>query len=189
MSHPISGRSIGSARRLAYLCDVGGQEEEAITHYETAIRAGRQLGDVRHSDLGTMLNNVALIYRRSGRQKAAEPCYLDALELYEKHLGPEHPDVAAVLNNLGVFYTGEGRLEEAEQMHERALAIRRKANPTGIPQSRSRTAILRSFTMRVATSRAPQNFTGSRSGNGRMEKDHRKITKLWPQIMPIFCGR
>ena len=28
------------ARRLAYLCDVGGQEEEAITHYETAIRAG-----------------------------------------------------------------------------------------------------------------------------------------------------
>ena len=121
------------ARRLAYLCDVGEQEEEAITHYETAIRAGRQLGNVRHSDLGTMLNNVALIYRRSGRQKAAEPCYLDALELYEKHLGPEHPDVAAVLNNLGVFYTGEGRLEEAEQMHQRALAIRRKANPKGHP--------------------------------------------------------
>ena len=121
------------ARRLAYLCDVGGQEEEAITHYETAIRAGRQLANVRHSDLGTMLNNLALIYRRSGRQKAAEPCYLHALELYEKHLGPEHPDVAAVLNNLGVFYTGEGRLEEAEQMHQRALAIRRKANPKGHP--------------------------------------------------------
>ena len=63
------------ARRLAYLCDVDGQEEEAITHYETAIRAGRQLGNVRHTDLGTMLNNVALIYRRSGRQKAAEPCW------------------------------------------------------------------------------------------------------------------
>jgi len=121
------------ARRLAYLCDVGDQEEEAITHYETAIRAGRQLGNVRHSDLGTMLNNVALIYRRSGRQKAAEPCYLNALELYEQHLGRDHPDVAAVLNNLGVFYTGEGRLEEAEQMHQRALAIRRKANPKGHP--------------------------------------------------------
>ena len=37
-----------------------------------------------------MLNNVALIYRKTGRQKAAEPYYLHALEIYEKHLGPEH---------------------------------------------------------------------------------------------------
>ena len=47
-----------------------------------------------------MLNNVALIYRKTGRQKAAEPYYLHALEIYEKQLGPEHPDVASVLNNL-----------------------------------------------------------------------------------------
>src|SRR4030095_11065900 len=59
------------ARRLAYLCDVGEREAEAITYYETAIRAGGQLKNVRHSDLGKMLNNVALIYRRSGREKAA----------------------------------------------------------------------------------------------------------------------
>ena len=98
-----------------------------------------------HTDLGTMLNNVALIYRRSGRQKAAEPYYLHALELYEKQLGPEHPDVAAVLNNLGVFYTNEGRFEEAEQTHQRALAIRRKANPNGhsdIAQSNCNLAVV-----------------------------------------------
>ncbi len=92
-----------------------------------------------------MLNNVALIYRRSGRQKAAEPYYKHALELYEKQLGPEHPDVAAVLNNLGVFYTNEGRLEEAELMHQRALAIRRKAGPKGsadIAQSNCNLAVV-----------------------------------------------
>ncbi len=44
-----------------------------------------------------MLNNVALIFRKSGRQKAAEPYYLHALEIYEKQLGPEHADVASVL--------------------------------------------------------------------------------------------
>jgi len=143
---PIELRAIYRlARRLAYLCDVGGREEEAITHYERAIQAGGQLGNVFHSDLGTMLNNVALIYRRSGRQKAAEPYYLHALELYEKQLGPEHGDVAAVLNNLGVFYTSEGRLEEAEQMHRRALAIRRRANPNGhsdIAQSNCNLAVV-----------------------------------------------
>ncbi len=133
------------ARRLAYLCDVGGREEEAIKHYERAIQAGSGLGSVPHSDLGTMLNNVALIYRRSGQAKAAEPYYLQALALYEKELGPEHADVAAVLNNLGVFYTSEKRLEEAEQMHQRALAIRRKANPKGhsdIAQSKCNLAVV-----------------------------------------------
>ena len=97
------------ARRLAYLCDVLGEQEAAVGYYETAIRAGGQLPAVSYSDLGTLLNNVALIYRKSGRQKAAEPYYLHALELYEKQLGPDHPDVAAVLNNLGVFYTNERR--------------------------------------------------------------------------------
>ena len=71
-----------------------------------------------------MLNNVALILRKSGRQKAAEPCYLRALEIYEKQLGPDHADVASVLNNLAVFYTNERRYTEAEKLHLRALAIR-----------------------------------------------------------------
>lgn len=119
------------ARRLAYLCDLLGQCEEAIEFYEAAIQAGGQLETIPHTDLGTLLNNVALIYRKSGRQKAAEPYYLHALEIYEKQLGPNHPDVAAVLNNLGVYYTNEQRFPEAEKMHRRALAIRQAAHPQG----------------------------------------------------------
>ncbi len=70
---------------------------------------------------------------------------MHALELYEKQLGPEHPDVAAVLNNLGVFYTNEGRFEEAEAAHQRALTIRREANPRGhsdIAQSKCNLAVV-----------------------------------------------
>ncbi|MGH8163846.1 MAG: tetratricopeptide repeat protein, partial [Rhodanobacteraceae bacterium] len=117
------------ARRLAYLCDLVGDYEKAIELYEKAIAAGNQIDNILHTDLGTLLNNVALIYRKSGRQQAAEPYYLHALEIYEKHLGPNHPDVAAVLNNLGVFYTNERRYPEAEQMHRRALAIRQQSRP------------------------------------------------------------
>jgi tetratricopeptide (TPR) repeat protein len=94
-----------SGRRLGFLCDNLRQPEEAIRFYEKAIAAGAELEELPYSDLGTMLNNVALIFRKSGRQKAAEPYYLHALGIYEKQLGPNHPDVASVLNNLAVFYT------------------------------------------------------------------------------------
>jgi len=122
-----------SARRLAFLCDNLGQSEEAIGFYEKAIAAGTQLGDLPYSDLGTMLNNVALIFRKSGRQKAAEPYYLQALQIYEKQLGSNHADVASVLNNLAVFYTNERRYSEAEKIHLRALDIREKVYPATHP--------------------------------------------------------
>src|ERR1700738_4598291 len=134
-----------SARRLAFLCDTLGQPEEAIRYYEKAIAAGTQLEDLPYSDLGTMLNNVALIFRKSGRQKAAEPYYLHALELYEKQLGPEHADVASVLNNLAVFYTNERRFEKAEKTQLRALAIREKIHPpapSDIAQSKCNLAVV-----------------------------------------------
>jgi tetratricopeptide (TPR) repeat protein len=122
-----------SARRLAFLCDKLGQSEEAVGFYEKAIAAGTQLGDLPYSDLGTMLNNVALILRKTGRQKAAEPYYLHALQIYEKQLGPNHADVASVLNNLAVFYTNERRYSEAEKIHLRALDIREKLYPATHP--------------------------------------------------------
>lgn len=143
---PLDFRAIyRSARRLAFLCDNLGATEEAIAYYERAIEAGRNLENLPSSDLGTMLNNIALIYRKSGRQKAAEPYYLHALELYEKQLGPEHPDVASVLNNLAVFYTNERRFPEAERTHLRALAIREKISPSShsdVAQSKCNLAVV-----------------------------------------------
>ncbi len=122
-----------SARRLAFSCDNLGETDEAIRYYEKAIAAGTELEDMPYSDLGTMLNNIALIFRKSGRQRAAEPYYLHALQIYEQHLGLEHADVASVLNNLGVFYTNERRFTEAEKAHLRALGIREKVHPPTHP--------------------------------------------------------
>jgi tetratricopeptide (TPR) repeat protein len=151
-----------SARRLAFSCDNLGQSEEAVRYYEKAIAAGTQLEDLAYSDLGTMLNNVALIFRKSGRQKAAEPYYLHALQIYEKQLGPEHADVASVLNNLGVFYTNERRFTEAEKTHLRALAIREKVHPPTHPdiaQSKCNLAVV--YHSRGDYSRAAELYRAS----------------------------
>ena len=134
-----------SGRRLGFLSDNLGETEEAISFYESAIQAGTELPDLPYSELGTMLNNIALMYRKTGRQKAAEPYYQHALDLYEKQLGPDHPDVASVLNNLAVFYTNEKRYDEAEKTHLRALAIREKALPpnhSDIAQSKCNLAVV-----------------------------------------------
>ena len=110
-----------SARRLASLCDGLGRSEEAINFYQKAIAAGTQIDDVPYSDIGTMLNNIALILRKSGRQKAAEPCYVRALEIYEKQLGHDHPDVASVLNNLAVVYHSRGDYAKAAELYQSSL--------------------------------------------------------------------
>lgn len=134
-----------SAGRLGFLCDHLGETGEAIRFYEKAIAAGMQLPDLPYGDLGTMRNNLALIYRKTGQPAAAEPCYLQALEVYEKQLGPDHPDVASVLNNFAVFYTNERRFVEAEQIHLRALAIRERVHPamhSDIAQSKCNLAVV-----------------------------------------------
>lgn len=133
-SEPRDHRALyRSARRLAHLCENLSESAEAIALYETAIECAMQLGDLPSAELGTMLNDIALMYRKSGRQKEAEPYYLHALALYEKQLGPEHADVASVLNNLAVFYTNERRYAEAETTHLRALAIREQIHPATHP--------------------------------------------------------
>ena len=180
-----------SARRLAFLCDNLGESDEAIRYYEKAIAAGTQLEDVPHSELGTMLNNVALIFRKSGRQKAAEPYYLHALQIYEKQLGPEHADVASVLNNLGVFYTNERRFTEAEKTHLRALAIREKVHPPTHPdiaQSKCNLAVV--YHSRGDYTLRRPNCTGPRCRPGRNRPRRlRRITKSSRRIMRIFFAR
>ncbi len=134
-----------SARRLAFLCENIAESDAAVTYYEQAIGVGMELGDVPYSELGTMLNNIALLYRASGRPTEAEPVYLHALEVYENQLGPEHADVASVLNNLAVFYTNERRFSEAEKIHLRALAMREKLLPpthSDIAQSKCNLAVV-----------------------------------------------
>ena len=125
------------------------------------------LPDLPHEKLGTLLNNIALTFRKVGRTKAAEPYYTRALQLYEGALGPDHPDVAAVLNNLGVFYTNEKRFTEAEKTHLRALAIREKSfagNHPDIAQSKCNLAVV--YHSRGDYERASELYRASLSGMG-----------------------
>src|SRR5439155_1146016 len=108
-----------SARRLAFLCDNVGQSEEAIRFYEKAIAAGTQIEDTPYSDLGTMLNNVALLLRKSGRQKAAE-LYRASLKAWENTNEKPSKDYDIVVSNYADLLRSVGQVRKAHQLEVRA---------------------------------------------------------------------
>ena len=57
--------------------------------------------------------------------------YDQALEGYEKVLGPEHTSTLDIVHNLGFLYAARGQLNDAEAMLNRALGGREKALGSG----------------------------------------------------------
>ncbi|NBC32727.1 MAG: tetratricopeptide repeat protein [Alphaproteobacteria bacterium] len=95
--------------------------------YQRAIAIGEETLGPAHPNLAIQLNNLANLYRETGRTAEAEPLYQRAIAIGEKTLGPEHPDLAARLNNLAELYRQTGRTAEAEPLYQRAIAIHEKA--------------------------------------------------------------
>ena len=78
------------------------------------------------NEYATSLNNLAAIYRNSGRYDAAEPLLEEALSVHRRILGADHPAMATSLNNLAGLYDARGRYAEAEPLCTQALLINRR---------------------------------------------------------------
>ena len=80
-------------------------------------------------DVAATLNNLAILYRVTGRLADAETAYTEALairrDLAQRDPGAYRPDVATTLNNLANLYRDTGRRADAETAYTEALAIRR----------------------------------------------------------------
>jgi CHAT domain-containing protein len=79
-----------------------------------------------HPDTLSSVNNLAGLYRATGRFEKAEPLYERALEGRERVLGRDHPDTLGSVNNLAALYDATGRFAEAEPLYERALEGRER---------------------------------------------------------------
>jgi len=70
--------------------------------YEKALSA-------EHPSVGTMLNNLALLYQDQDQYAQAEPLYSRSLAIREKTLGADHFLVGESLGNLASLYQDQGR--------------------------------------------------------------------------------
>ncbi|UYV77507.1 KLC4 [Cordylochernes scorpioides] len=120
-----------------------GRYEVAVPLCKQALEDLEKTSGHDHPDVATMLNILALVYRREAhflgltvklcccgrdqnKYKEAANLLNDALAIREKTLGENHPAVAATLNNLAVLYGKRGKYKEAEPLCKRALEIREK---------------------------------------------------------------
>jgi len=87
-------------------------------------------------EVAATLNNLAVLYSATHRQKEAAEAYSEALQTYRAlaKAKPQAylPEVAGMLNNLGNSYRETQRLREAAEAYAEALQVRRslaKENP------------------------------------------------------------
>ena len=104
----------------------GKYDRAVVVAEEALVLAERKVGP-DHSDVATILNDLALIYYSQGQYAQAEPLHKRALAIRERALGPDHPDLATSLNNLAVLDINRGDYAQAEPLLKRALAINEKA--------------------------------------------------------------
>src|SRR5262245_26560755 len=69
------------------------------------------------------LNNLAMLYRKQGRYREAQPLLERAVTLAQSPSVPADRTRVAVLKNLGLVYLAEARLEDAERLFLRALSV------------------------------------------------------------------
>ena len=90
--------------------------------YEDAVE---KLGE-QHTVTITSLNNLAVLYKATGRYAEAEPFYSRALALRRQVLGERHPHTFHSLSNLALLYKDTGRYAEAEPLLAQALGFSRE---------------------------------------------------------------
>ncbi|MEZ5399380.1 MAG: tetratricopeptide repeat protein [Bryobacteraceae bacterium] len=88
----------------------------AASIYET------ELGD-SHPRRATVLNNLAQVYRTTGRLAEAEPLLRRAVAIWREHYGSAHPDVARGVKNLGDLFAQQGKVRGAEMLYREALPM------------------------------------------------------------------
>ncbi|OKH13435.1 tetratricopeptide repeat protein [[Limnothrix rosea] IAM M-220] len=58
-----------------------------------------------------------------GKYEAAEPLFIDALQMTKELLGDRHPSVATSLHNLGTLYYQQSKYSQAQEFISQAVEI------------------------------------------------------------------
>lgn len=93
--------------------------DTALIHYKKAIPEFKKVNQI--VDVGKVLNNIAIIYRRTSRSELALENYLEAKKIYEE-VGYEK-GIASIYLNVGGVYYFLGNLKEAERNFLMALSL------------------------------------------------------------------
>ena len=127
-----AGPIVGDETIAGILCMLGeslaaaGEFEEAESILREALDLSRRLFGENHYNVGSCLNELAIIHKTIGDAKTAEAFYREALDVTRATVGPDSQEYCATLNNLAILIAGRGETAEAEQMMRTVLETRRR---------------------------------------------------------------
>lgn len=120
----------GEAGRLlnqtAFYLHCRGQYAAAEPLYQQSLEIRRQVFGEYHPHVATSLNNLAALYRWTGRLQEAALSYRESLDVY-RHLSPVPiDDFIATINNLALVYQLMGQYDDAEPLFAQARELCRR---------------------------------------------------------------
>jgi len=123
-AHPDA---IATTNLLASLYLRREKDEQALQLLEETHRATIDTLGEEHPESISILNNIAAANKMLGNYDVAEPMYLRAIDLCNRHLPPNHAQQITALNNLARLYDAQNEFERAEPVYLDALRRRREA--------------------------------------------------------------
>ncbi|HEX9440043.1 MAG TPA: tetratricopeptide repeat protein, partial [Roseiflexaceae bacterium] len=113
---------IGYAFRCWTYFNLRARYDQMIAWSEAGRQAAQRQG--RERDSAALLNNIALIYKSTGRYDEAITAYTEIVTIFQK-AGLE-AETAITLGNLGIVYYHQGRYDEAIAYFQQSLEITRR---------------------------------------------------------------
>ncbi|OKH13439.1 hypothetical protein NIES208_15000, partial [[Limnothrix rosea] IAM M-220] len=93
----------GYLNEIAQFYDEVGHYSDGIPPAEEALKIVR-LKKAKKKTIALYSSWLARLHESQGKYEAAEPLYIDALQMWKELLGDRHPSVATSLNNLAGLY-------------------------------------------------------------------------------------
>ena len=105
---------------------VAGRPDPSLRRMEETLERQRAELGPNHPDTLRSMNNLGVVYWRTGQLDKSVPLFEQLLKIHEAKLGRNHPDTLRAVANLGVNYKDAGRLEEAVPLLEEAYRAAKK---------------------------------------------------------------
>ena len=97
--------------------------DQAAASYREALAIQRGLLGPNHPEVGTLLNNLAVVMNSTGKFDEAEALNREAMLVRQIALGKDHPYVANSMVNLAVTLEAKGNWQAAADLYEQAASI------------------------------------------------------------------
>ena len=129
---------------------------------------------------------MAYLAECHGHYQEAERLYYQSLALRTQELGQHHPEVAIILSDLGSLYCLQSRYAKAEPLLRRALAIKRRTEPTHLDTGHTLYQLAKLYKQKEKYSKADSLFQQSLAiFRQQLGPEHPKTQAVYSDLMTM----